>query len=301
MRCTIVRTGGLLCAFSLIGCEPQQAASKTLDEPSEFVRFVPIGDDEGRFETAIHTYERADGSRVSLIAAVHIADAAHYGELQREFTGYDVLLYELVAEAGVRPVPGEARGGGMLSMLQTGLKRGLDLEFQLDAVDYSPANFVHADLTPQAMKDMMEERGETYMSMFLNLAFREMQKMQTVSADGEARQGGMVDLVSAFQRREGRHLLRMELAKLLAAFEISPSAGEGTETVLLEGRNERVIEVLRKQLGRGHDRIGIYYGAAHMTGIELSLVEELGFEKVEERWLTAWDLTKRKDPARRGR
>lgn len=284
--------GALLSGLALTACQEQPSSAAASAEPSEFVRFVSVGEDEGRFETAIHSYEHEDGARVALIAAVHIADAAHYAELQREFTALDVVLYELVAEEGDRPVKGQKRGG-LISMLQNALKNGLELEFQLDAVDYSADNFVHADLTPDAMLELMDERGESFFTTFWNLAAREMGRLQ--GREGEEMKP--LDLVSAFQRREGRHLLRMAMARQLADMEVGTSV-PGTETVLLEGRNERAIEVLREQLAAGHEAIGIYYGAAHMTGIERTLVEELGFTKAEERWLVAWDLTKRKDPER---
>ena len=37
---------------------------------------------------------------VDLIGAVHIGDIAYYDELNKQFTQYDALLYELVAPPG---------------------------------------------------------------------------------------------------------------------------------------------------------------------------------------------------------
>ncbi len=290
---------------------PASSRPSVPSEPTRFARFVPVGDDEGRFEVAVTTYRGPDDARVSLIAAVHIADAAHYRELQELFESYDVLLYELVADPGDRPQPGRDRertSQSLLGMFQVMLKTGLDLEFQLHAIDYTPDNFVHADLTPAAFRQKMEERGESFLTIFFRLMSREMARQKALREGGEegetARAPSAFDLVSAFQRREGRHTLRLMFAQQLESIEaLAAGAGPGEETVLLEGRNERAVEVLREQLELGRKKLGIYYGAAHMTGIEKSLVDDLGFEKVEQRWLCAWDITKRLDPVRgeRGR
>ncbi len=43
-----------------------------------------------------------------------------------------------------------------------------------------------------------------------------------------------------------------------------------------------------------HQRIAIFYGAAHMPDMEERLLA-MGFTKTGERWLRAWDLRKRPD------
>jgi hypothetical protein len=271
--------------------------------PSDFARFVEVGKDEGRFETAITAYENQDGVRVSLVAAVHIADAAHYRELQKDFEGYDVLLYELVAEPDERPTPELKREGGVLGMLQVLLKTGLELEFQLHAIDYTPDNFVHADLTPAAFAAKMKERGESFLTIFFRLMSAEMQRQKKLAEERAAeepeQEAAAPDLVAAFRRHEGRHTMRLMFARQLEEMEaIAAGAGPGEGTVLLEGRNERALEVLREQIEQGHRKIGIYYGGAHMPGIERALLEDMGFRKVGHRWLVAWDITKRLDPQR---
>lgn len=283
--------------------EPGSEATKT---PSEFARFVKVGDDEGRFEVAITTYEGSKGERVSLIAAVHIADAVHYRDLQKEFEKYDVLLYELVAEPDQRPTPEQKRATGIVGALQVALKNGLDLEFQLHAIDYTPDNFIHADLTPDAFAQKMEERGESFVTILWRLMSAEMKRQQELAEEqadreeaGEDTSEPAYDLVSAFRNREGRHMLRLMFAQQLEQMEaLAAGAGPGQETVLLEGRNERAVEVMREQVAEGHKEIGIYYGGAHMPGIEKTLVDELGYRKVGQRWLVAWDITKRLDDAR---
>jgi len=49
------------------------------------------------------------------------------------------------------------------------MKNVLGLTFQLDEVDYSPDNFVHADISPEDFKNSMNEKGESFLSMFMRM------------------------------------------------------------------------------------------------------------------------------------
>ena len=91
-----------------------------VEETPDGVRYTlprKTGKDQGMFETSVTTYTDAKGRKLTLIAAVHIADSEHYAELQREFKTYDGLLYELVARPTDRPYPGGRPRGG-LSFIQ---------------------------------------------------------------------------------------------------------------------------------------------------------------------------------------
>ena len=265
--------------------------------PSDFARFV-AAETGGHFDVAITTYRNAAGVTVSLFGAVHIADAAHYAELQRRFTQCERLLYELVGPEDYRPKKGEARGG-FVSVLQQGLKNGLELEFQLDGIDYGVDNFVHADMTPEEFEDSMAERGESVFSMLLQVGFQAQKQMaESQSADegdeeDDAPRKKPVDMAKAFRDGEGRHQLRLMMAQQLEALE---AAGSGTGTTLLEGRNEKCLQVLQREIAAGRSSLGIYYGAAHLPHMEQRLTKDLGFAKIDHEWVVAWDCTKRPDP-----
>ncbi|MEC7583943.1 MAG: type II secretion system protein GspG, partial [Planctomycetota bacterium] len=298
-RMTMLRTCWWLLPLCLVASAPgvvAQEESKAPEltdakdkTPSDFARFVTV-DDGGHFDVALTSYRNKDGVEVLLFGAVHIADGVHYEELQRRFVDRDALLYELVGPEDYRPKKGESRGG-ILSMFQTGLKNGLELEFQLDGIDYSMANFVHADMTPQEMEASMEERGESLFSMLLSLS---MQGQAAARENAEEMAGLDLDIVKAFREGRGRHKMRVMLASQLEMLEGMSAGGQGS--TLLEGRNEKCLEVLQRELDNGKKKIGIYYGAAHMPHMEQRLVEDFGFEKFDHEWLVAWDCTPRQDP-----
>lgn len=267
--------------------EGSDAPDKT---PSDFVRFVKV-DDGGHLDTAITTYKKGDVELI-LFGAVHIADASCYATLNDRFTTCDVLLYELVGPPDYRPTrQREERGFSPISMLQQGLKNSLELTFQLDEIDYQAGNFVHADMTPQEFEQSMAERGESLLSIMWGMMVGGMQQQAEQAAEGA--KPAEFDLVKAFRSGEGRHTMRMAFGQQLEQIEMMGAGGKGS--TLLEGRNEKCLEVLQRELAAGRKKIGIYYGAAHFPHMEKRLVADLGFTKVGHEWLVAWDCTKRPD------
>ena len=297
------RAAAVLAALTtLLAAAPAQATGAAVGDapdqtPSDFVRFVEEGDG-GRLETAITRYRKGD-VEVAFFAAVHIADAACYAALNDRFTTCDALLYELVAAPDARPAKGQReRGFSPVSLLQRGMKTSLELSFQLDEIDYQAGNFVHADMTPQEFEQSMSERGESMLSMMFDMMQQtaRQQRAQAAERDGgdDAPAAKAFDLVAAFRSGEGRHLMRMTFGRQLEQVEGMMAGGKGS--TLLEGRNEKCLEVLQRELQAGKKRLGVYYGAAHFPHMERRLVGDLGFAKAGHEWLVAWDCRKRPDP-----
>lgn len=263
--------------------------------PSDFVRYVKEGDG-GHLDTAITTY-RKDGVTVIFYGAVHIADRAIYQEMNKRFQTCDALLYELVGPEDYRPTKDREQAGfNPVAMLQQGMKQSMGLTFQLDEIDYQPDNFVHADMTPEEFQSSMLERGESLLSIMFDMMANgmKMQREQQDKDEDEGKPKEKFDLVKAFRSREGQHLMRTTFAAQLEQMEMLAAGGDGS--TLLEGRNEKCLKVLRREIGKGKKRLGIYYGAAHLPHMEKRLVEDMGFEKVAHEWLVAWDCKKRPDP-----
>ena len=295
MKATLIAAlAAWMVSVTVVCAQVEPAPAKPSDgqttTPSDFARFVAVGDG-GHFDTAITTYRKGD-VEVVLYGAVHIADQACYRALNRRFEGCDVLLYELVAEENARPTKRSKREGfSPISALQQALKNGLQLSFQLDEIDYSVDNFVHADMTPREFQSSMAERGESLLSIMYKMMLDGSDRQREKQEAGE--QAPEVDLVQAFRTGEGRHMIRMSFAQQLEAMEMMAAGGEGS--TLLEGRNEKCLKVLRREIGKGHKRLGVYYGAAHLPHMEQRLVEDMGFQKVRHEWLQAWDCRRRSD------
>lgn len=288
----------LLAVSAVRADEPPRAAA---EEKAEFLRLSR--DDQDRplsLDTSIVAYGRpADRQEVAgrpplqvdLVAAVHVGSQSYYDTLDRLFADYDAVLYELVAPPNARPKPG-AKPAGAIGSAQQGLTQMLGLQFQLEAVDYTAANFVHADLSPQEFDAAMKKRGESWWSMFMKLM-----REAAARAEREGRQpGGDVGLGEMFGllfgSGEARQVkLRRIMAEQFTDMEVLTATFGGAEgSTLITDRNAAALRVLREQMARGRKRIAIFYGAAHMDDFDRRLRADLGFQPRETVWLEAWDL-----------
>jgi hypothetical protein len=263
---------------------PGLRAGESKEEAGEFLRFIP-GQDSGRLESAVAVFEGPKGKRVSLIAAIHVADKTYYQDLSRLFEGYDALLYELVKPAGAVPRRGGA-SPGMIGALQRGLRDLLGLEFQLDWIDYTRPNFVHADMDAATFEKMQRERGENLFTLILR------QIAADLNRGGRAAEEDIdpFQLLAALLSRDRARSMKLLLGKQFGALEARAAGLDGPGgSVILSERNKVAIDVLKKALESGKKDIGIFYGAAHMPDMEKRL-GELGFARKDTRWLVAWDV-----------
>ncbi len=239
---------------------------------------------------------RGEPLQVDLVAAVHVGSRAYYDTLNRLFADYDSVLYELVAPPNARvPQPGR-RPSGMIGSAQHGLTQLLGLEFQLERVDYTPANFVHADLSPREFDAAMKKRGESWWTMFTRL----MREATARAERGEAAPGsdiGFSDMFSLlFGSGPDRQVkLRRIMAEQFTDMEVLTAAFGGEQgSTLITDRNAAALDVLRRRIARGDRRIAIFYGAAHMDDFDRRLRREFDVQPRDTAWLEAWDL---RDPA----
>jgi hypothetical protein len=269
-----------------------QVQTGAADTNSSFIRFVRSGKDGGKVETAVRTF-RSNNVEVVLFAAVHVGDRKYYQDLQRRFTDFDALLYEMIRYEEDAPSTPEEMSDNPISRLQIGMKRLLNLDFQLEAVDYSPPNFVHADLDPDSFFELQRERRESILGLMIRLMLEEHARLQ-------AGKGSTVDgfqLLFALMDPDRAHALKLlfgrqmgELEAMLAGFE--ENSGE-QGSVIVGARNARALDVLQREIGNGRHRFGIFYGAAHMPDFERRL-KLMGYELKGEEWLTAWDIQRKK-------
>ncbi|MEZ6059610.1 MAG: hypothetical protein R3C19_04540 [Planctomycetaceae bacterium] len=301
------------------GAAADAAADEVSDEQAgpEYVR---IRRNERNLAAALETsVVRLGNSKqfpektVDLVGAIHLGEPQYYDQLNKLFADYDVLLYEAVmpeaaVERGLRPGGGGAHrerpsdeqdgpsveeewneakiGMHAISVLQLGMKDALGLEFQLAGVNYAASNFVHADMTQEEFESAMAARGESFSEMLL----REMGKA-AIAQQKENPIASQLDLMFSLLTSDRIYRVRRIAAVQLAkASEGDAFAGaDGMSTIITE-RNKKALQVLRKELRGKAKKIGIFYGAGHFADMEKRLVEQFGFERQSEVWLTAWKL-----------
>lgn len=257
----------------------------------EFVRFVKTAKKEGHVDTAVKSYFRErDQVLVTLAAVVHIGDSGYYDKLQKLFESYDAVLYEMIRDQDVTP-SAEIDTDHPISQLQMGMKTMLDLEFQLERIDYGRTNFVHADLDPESFANLQAERGETLFGVLLRAALEE----QSRQNENPEQALNPFELLFALGSNDRSHQLKFLLGQQMGNVEAMlgsvDKSADGKGSAILSGRNEHVMKVLNGQIMEAKKKLVIFYGAGHMPDLEKRLLSE-DFKMVTEHWNVAWDITK---------
>lgn len=274
--------------------DAKKTATKKDDaKKSSTEKFVRIKKDKQGNAVALQTstvrYTKKDGADeivVDLIGVVHIGEKEYYKKLNKQFEQYDALLYELVAPEGTKIVRGQKRGGfNPISGLQNGMKSVLGLEFQLDHIEYSRKNFVHADMTPKEMSDSMSKNDESVAKMFFKMIGSSM-AMQG-SANGMSDIALMKALFSG-DKKEIRRVMASQMNNLDRAM-VMFNGKEGS--TIINHRNTKCFKILDRELKKGKKKIGIFYGAGHLADMEKRLLgEKYKMKAGEPKWYTAWNL-----------
>lgn len=283
------------------------SSSAPAEEESAYIRLVEDGP-VARLETAIARLRNADGVEVDLYGAVHIADRSYYDALDEFFTSYEAVLFELVVDgdSDLAPQLGtlssgeraesafdgpERLGLNLLGIGQQMIGKLLHLTFQGEEIDYRAQNFVHADMTMQQFQAAQAEAQE---SLFSSVA--EMERADSGLSPEEKKLQNQHLLSATLQMFMGnpqpvKRFLAAEMTR-----EFSAASGEGSETVLVEGRNRVALEVLDRQLEEGRRHLAIFYGAAHLEDM-VDQLKQRGFEVESLDWLPAWTLDSSAAPA----
>lgn len=241
-------------------------------------------------ETSVTRYETKndDGERVTvdLIGVVHIGEGKYYRALNRQFKKYDAVLYELVAPEGTRIPKGGRGGGGMnpVAALQQGMQSVLGLEFQLDHIDYTVKNFVHADMTPEEFLESMEKNDES----FFKIALKAIGQSMAMQHSGQMTE---FDLLSAMFSNNREQKMRRLMAEQMKDMESGMVIFEGKDgSTIINHRNTKALQIMQDQIGAGKKNLAIFYGAGHLPDMDEKLLKKFGMKRGGQFWLTAWDL-----------
>jgi hypothetical protein len=272
----------------------KKAAEKKAAE--KFMRIVRDASGEPlAMETSIVSYKPKGDDRkglvVDLIGAVHVGDGAYYDKLNKAFDEYDVVLYELVAPEGTKiPKGGRKEGEGgahPVSAIQQAMKDMLELDFQLEKVDYTKKNFVHADMSPDEFSKSMDDRGESFLQLYFRMVGASI-------AQQSGKKGGSSDaeILFALFSPDRAFKLKRVMAEQFENLGGVTNALEGPKgSTIIGERNRKAFEVLKKEIAAGKKKIGVFYGAGHMPDMEKRLAKDFELHPGGEvKWIEAWDL-----------
>ncbi len=274
--------------------DPDATPSQT---PENYIRLLRDEDDQPTaLQTATVRFQSDDGTIVDLIGVVHIGDKSYYESFNESFQQYDVVLYELVAPQGTRiPKGGRDASNNPMAFLHGMAQSILGLSSQLDHVDYTPENLVHADMSPSDMAAALENRGTTPWSFALraiaDMVDEASNRVEAAAAEPDDANND-VDFFSMLTDPNAGEKLKVQMAEQFGAMS-SPDAalGAAVNELLIQDRNQAALKIFKQELAAGRRKIGIFYGAAHMPDFEERLTTDFGFHRTNTTWASAWDLS----------
>ncbi len=269
--------------------------------PSGLELTLPTGDKAGSLKVPIVHYERysAEGSlqKVDFIGAVHLGEPSYYDGLNKRFAQYDAVLFELVGDPEEFKLRDESQDQSPIGFVQQGLADLLGLQFQLQGVNYSAPNFVHADLSLQQLNSAMTARGESVASLLLKMLLISFDPKvkEELEASGyeEPELEGINPLMVVLRgpTPEERRKMKLFFAKGLVSSDVLIKQIQGENgTSLIDDRNAAAVRVTKEQLDGGRKSLAVFYGVGHMQDLDKRFRDELGLSLVGVEWVQAWSL-----------
>lgn len=301
-----LRTAGTVLSAVLFAClvpatsigsdaEKKAAATAESGEKADgkiaetYLRITRTDDDRPKaLETAIVRFQGRpgtayEGRTVDLVGVIHIGELDYYKEIDRRLAEYDVVLYELVAPDGTRIRPEDLRRRrSVIASMQSGMKDMLNLEYQLEHINYQAENFRHADMSPEEFVRDMRDRGDGFFKMAARM----------MGASLASQSAGEIGILAALMSDNRSKMLKQTMAKQLLEVDVAVAGLDDAdgENTLIKGRNRKAFEVLKEELGAGKLQVAVFYGAGHLDDMAERLKNDFEMEPVSTQWLAAWDL-----------
>jgi hypothetical protein len=193
-----------------------------------------------------------------------------------------VVLYELVAPPGTKPKKSDKSS---LRFIHKMVGFVLELDSQMQAMDYDRPHFVHADLSFEAMMDEAKKKGDNGMTLALSFVADMMRKQNLIAAREPNRKEEKFDLEEILANP---NVAKRRMARDLAG---DTDLGSTMTTLLVDYRNKKALEEMTKQMGMGKKKIAIFYGAAHNPDFHKRLTTDHGMAWMGQEWFTAWDMS----------
>jgi hypothetical protein len=260
-------------------------------------------------QTAIRRFDPVNGKgpSVYLVAAVHIGEKSYYQGVQQFLNKQDVVLFEMVKPSvkgrGPKPsAPAETDADGKpketSAGLQKKLSKALNLQFQLEAINYKQANFRNSDLSWDDMEDLAAKSGDGTKKSLEELG-NTLGGGPNAGFAGTLLNGmvGQADANPAFAQMFRRIIVNIianpdKLASLRQQSQGSDQAK--LQTILVAERNKVVLadlKALKEDTQKPVKSVAVFYGAEHMRDMEQHLVADLGYRAADTKWVTAIKAT----------
>jgi hypothetical protein len=284
--------------------------------PLAYMRVLRSGSNTVQLQIAVRKFVPTDrpGPVVWLSGASHVGDSNYFRALQKHLDAQGLVLFEGVKDLSSSKTPdpakreikekGEPQTASKSTEdfgIQQTLAESLGLVFQLKAIDYTRTNFRNSDLTVADIERLMRENapadgpgegsgefatllqimdGSSFLGMVANFGVRLLGSSPKLQALTK------LTLIETLGQVKGD----------LSTLQGLPPEMKKLVQVLIQSRNQAVMDDLAVQLKKPVKSISIFYGAGHMPDMEQRLKRDFHYRPAEEIWLTAIAL----DPTRAG-
>jgi len=318
MRPSIVFLGA---ALSVSGCSLPSSAprshsgGKPVVVQQPYVRISKNDSNLIELQIAVRKFVavRGRGPAIWLTGVSHVGQSNYYAALQRRLDEQGLVLFEGIGDHSDSPSRSEVakpimrpsdassseKGG---SSLQSQMASSLGLVFQLEAIDYSSANFRNSDLSIQELRGVMSERPSEPGQAGAAQSFETLLQMM----QGDSFLNAIMRMLMSFlgSNPKLQALTKIALMESIAVMDGDPAQLRGLPpelhqllVVLVQKRNQKVLDDLKTEIkrkkGKGPESIAVFFGAGHMPDLELQLRERLKYKPVEDAWLTAFSVDMR--------
>ncbi|CAN5218228.1 hypothetical protein BH23VER1_BH23VER1_23230 [soil metagenome] len=288
----MTRSLPLVAALGLLAAPSAHSAPADPAAKSPTLRFVESPESSELQSALVHLRHPESGAEIDLVGAVHVGDQGYYDGLNARFESYDAVLFELVGGDGDLKAKLAARpdANSPIRFFQILLKNSLGLEFQIDAIDYTPENFVHADMSAREFEESRQASGETLESVMARTLQAYIARGDSAEPGGDkATDLGM--LMGVFTGGGDTNRLKLALARQLGDIDDVIEGIDGADgSVILAGRNAIALRKVEEILEGGKRRLAVFYGAGHLPGMEAAIKTGLGFERTGIEWVPAWTM-----------
>jgi hypothetical protein len=169
------------------------------------------------------------------------------------------------------------------------MKNMLNVEHQLEQIDYTKPNMIHADMSPTEFLDSMDKKNEGFAQMYFKMIGASM-AAQSQQVDGESAD---VAVLAALFSNDRPRQLKIAMAKQFEGMESLLEGFSGPDgSTLITERNKRALDVLEKQRDEGTAKMAVFYGAGHLTDMHKQMAKRFDMKPVSIEWLEAWNLRK---------
>lgn len=257
-----------------------------------FLRIVEDGD-YARLELASKTYSNpAQGLTVTLLAAIHFAQDQFYERQMEIARQSSCTLYEgkgldkIGIEWNCQPLPAKVNRSHHFSIIA----KSYNLSLQLEKIDHSYVNFVHADFSFQEECPKLEERLRD---------FAEFIEHYNNKYDEQGKKSELNDGYEYYINIQINNQKQIPLKSLIESLEKQTN---NIETLLKEQgedfysrefmqRNNIVLDKFAQQAAmatpENPKHIIIFYGAGHMPYFEAELRQKYNLRFQSEEWISS--------------